>query len=149
MLPAAEAAAPPRASRVGDRVRGRRCDYDLSMIDVVAFDADDTLWHNEPIFHATESQFAELLAAYHPAEWVRERLFATEMKNLAHFGYGIKGFILSMIETALDLTESRITGGEMRRIVEWGHEMLRHPVELLDGVRETVESLTGRYGSCS
>ncbi len=115
------------------------------MIDVIAFDADDTLWHNEPIFHATEAQFAEMLAAYHPAEWVRDRLFATEMKNLGHFGYGIKGFILSMIETALDLTESRITGAEVRRIVDWGHAMLHHPVELLDGVRETVESLAGRY----
>ncbi|HEX8409683.1 MAG TPA: HAD family hydrolase [Thermoanaerobaculia bacterium] len=115
------------------------------MIDVIAFDADDTLWHNEPIFQATEAQFAEMLAAYHPAEWVRERLFATEMKNLGHFGYGIKGFILSMIETALDLTESRITGAEVRRIVDWGHEMLHHPVELLDGVRETIEALSGDY----
>ena len=115
------------------------------MIDVVAFDADDTLWHNEPIFHATESQFAAMLAAYHPAEWVSERLLATEVKNLGHFGYGIKGFILSMIETAIELTEGRITGTEVQRIIDWGHEMLLHPVELLEGVRETVESLAGRY----
>lgn len=115
------------------------------MVDVIAFDADDTLWHNEPIFHSAEMQFAEMLAAYHPAEWVRERLFATEIKNLGHFGYGIKGFILSMIETALDLTESRIGGEEIRRIIDWGHAMLQHPVELLDGVRETVESLAGNY----
>jgi len=115
------------------------------MVDLIAFDADDTLWHNEPIFQATEAQFAQLLSAYHPPEWVRERLFATEMKNLGHFGYGIKGFILSMIETALDLTESRIDGAEVRRIVEWGHDMLRQPVQLLDGVRETVEALSGRY----
>ena len=115
------------------------------MIDVIAFDADDTLWHNEPIFHSTEAQFAEMLAAYHPAEWVRDRLFATEMKNLGHFGYGIKGFILSMIETAIELTEARVTGAEVQRIIDWGHEMLHHPVELLDGVRETVESLAGRY----
>jgi putative hydrolase of the HAD superfamily len=115
------------------------------MIDVIAFDADDTLWHNEPIFHATEAQFAEMLAAHHPAPWVRERLFATEMKNLGHFGYGIKGFVLSMIETAIELTESRITGSEVQRIIDWGHEMLRQPVELLEGVRETVESLSGRY----
>ena len=115
------------------------------MVDVIAFDADDTLWHNERMFQATEAQFAELLAAYHPAEWVRERLFATEMKNLGHFGYGIKGFILSMIETALDLTESRITGAEVRRIVDWGHFMLQHPVQLLDGVRETIEALNGSY----
>jgi len=115
------------------------------MVDLIAFDADDTLWHNEPIFQATEAQFAQLLSAYHPPEWVRERLFATEMKNLGHFGYGIKGFILSMIETALDLTESRIEGAEVRRIVEWGHDMLLQPVQLLDGVRDTVEALSGRY----
>jgi putative hydrolase of the HAD superfamily len=90
------------------------------MVDVIAFDADDTLWHNERIFQATEAQFAELLAAYHPSPWVRGRLFATETKNLGHFGYGIKGFILSMIETALDLTESRISGAEIRRIVSGG-----------------------------
>ncbi|HVG23030.1 MAG TPA: HAD family hydrolase, partial [Thermoanaerobaculia bacterium] len=113
--------------------------------EVIAFDADDTLWHNEPIFHATESQFAEMLAAYHPAQWVRDRLFATEMKNLGHFGYGIKGFILSMIETAIELTEGRVSGGEVQRIIDWGHDMLRHPVELLDGVRETVEALSGEY----
>ena len=115
------------------------------MVDVIAFDADDTLWHNEPIFQSTETQFAEMLAAYHPPEWVRERLFATEIKNLGHFGYGVKGFILSMIETALDLTESRIGGAEVRRIIDWGHAMLHHPVELLDGVRETVEALAGNY----
>lgn len=115
------------------------------MVDVIAFDADDTLWHNEPIFQATEAQFAELLSAYHPQEWVRERLFATEMKNLGHFGYGIKGFILSMIETALDLTEGRIGGGEVRQIVDWGHAMLQHPIELLEGVRETVASLSGSH----
>jgi putative hydrolase of the HAD superfamily len=115
------------------------------MVDVIAFDADDTLWHNERMFQATELQFAELLSAYHPPQWVRERLFATEMKNLGHFGYGIKGFILSMIETALDLTEARIGGAEIKRIVDWGHEMLLHPVQLLDGVRETIEALNGRY----
>jgi putative hydrolase of the HAD superfamily len=115
------------------------------MFDLIAFDADDTLWHNEPIFHATESQFAAMLAAYHPAAWVSERLLATETKNLGHFGYGIKGFILSMIESAIELTEARITGAEVQRIIDWGHEMLQHPIELLDGVRETVESLHGRY----
>ena len=115
------------------------------MFDLIAFDADDTLWHNEPMFHATEAQFAEMLAAYHPAPWVSERLLATETRNLGHFGYGIKGFILSMIETAIELTEARITGVEVQRIIAWGHEMLLHPVELLEGVRETIESLNGRY----
>lgn len=115
------------------------------MVELIAFDADDTLWHNEPIFHATEKQFAEMLAAYHPAPWVHERLFATEMKNLRTFGYGIKGFILSMIETAVELTEGRIDGREVGRILDLGHEMLGHPVQLLDGVRETVEALSANY----
>jgi len=115
------------------------------MFEVIAFDADDTLWHNETVFQATERQFADLLATHHPAEWVRQRLFATEMKNLHHFGYGVKGFILSMIETAIELTEGRILGDEIHHILEWGHEMLRAPVQLLDGVRETVETLSSRH----
>ena len=113
--------------------------------DWIAFDADDTLWHNETIFHAIEMKFVALLADYHPEPWVRERLFSTEMKNLGHFGYGIKGFILSMIETAVELTEKRIGGAEVQRILDWGHEMLLHPVELLDGVRETVGTLSGDH----
>jgi len=115
------------------------------MFEVIAFDADDTLWHNETVFQATEKQFADLLATHHPAQWVRQRLFATEMKNLHHFGYGVKGFILSMIETAIELTEGRILGDEIHHILEWGHEMLRAPVQLLDGVRETVETLSSRH----
>ena len=121
------------------------CTLLSTMFEVIAFDADDTLWHNETVFQATEKQFAELLATHHPAEWVRQRLFATEMKNLQHFGYGVKGFILSMIETAIELTEGRIRGDEIHHIIQWGHEMLRAPVQLLDGVRETVETLSGRH----
>src|SRR5688572_9349309 len=112
------------------------------MFEVIAFDADDTLWHNESNFQATEKQFAAMLAAYHSEEWVRQRLFATEMRNLRHFGYGVKGFILSMIETAIELTEREIRGGEIQRIIEWGHHMLSAPVELLDGVAETIPALS-------
>lgn len=115
------------------------------MIELIAFDADDTLWHNERLFQATESQFTELLAAYHSADWVRQRLLATEIRNLGHFGYGIKGFILSMIETAIELTEQRIGGAEIQHIIDWGHAMLRAPVDLLDGVRETIEALAPDY----
>lgn len=115
------------------------------MFDVIAFDADDTLWHNESVFQATETQFADLLSAYHPPAWVRERLFATEMKNLQHFGYGVKGFILSMIETAIELTEGKARGDEIQRIINWGHEMLRAPVQLLDGVRDTIEVLSRQH----
>jgi putative hydrolase of the HAD superfamily len=115
------------------------------MFDIIAFDADDTLWHNETIFQATETQFAALLAGYHAEEWVRERLFATEMRNLAHFGYGIKGFTLSMIESAIELSGGRITGSEIQQILAWGHQMLAAPVELLDGVRETIEALAPHH----
>lgn len=115
------------------------------MIELIAFDADDTLWHNERLFQATESQFAELLADYHSSEWVSQRLLATEVRNLGHFGYGIKGFILSMIETAIELTEGRVSGAEIQHIIDWGHAMLRAPVDLLEGVRETVEALAPGY----
>jgi putative hydrolase of the HAD superfamily len=115
------------------------------MLEVIAFDADDTLWHNETVFQATEKQFTELLASYHAAEWVSERLLATETRNLHQFGYGVKGFILSMIETAIELTGGAVHGAEIERIIGWGREMLSAPIELLAGARETVESLAGRY----
>jgi len=113
------------------------------MFELIAFDADDTLWHNETQFQATAREFAGLLAAYHPADWIQDRLFATEMKNLRHFGYGIKGFTLSMIETAVELTEGRVTGAEIKTILGWGHGMLQAPIALLDGVRETIAALAG------
>ncbi len=115
------------------------------MYDVIAFDADDTLWHNEPHFHETQRRFGELLSRYHAPEWIAERLYATELRNLRHFGYGIKGFTLSMIETAIELTEGRVSGDEVRQVLEWGREMTTAPVELLDGVADTIRALAGRY----
>ena len=115
------------------------------MFDLIAFDADDTLWHNETLFQATEKEFARLLSDFHPEQWIRERLFATEMKNLRHFGYGIKGFTLSMIETAIELTEGRVSGPQIQTILGWGHEMLQAPVSLLDGVRETIVDLSSNH----
>jgi putative hydrolase of the HAD superfamily len=115
------------------------------MFDLIAFDADDTLWHNESNFQATERQFAELLGPHHDEEFVRKRLFETEMRNLRHFGYGVKGFTLSMIETAIELTSGEIRGSDIHKIVEWGREMLQAPVELLEGVRDTVEVLSRNY----
>lgn len=106
--------------------------------DLVAFDADDTLWHNETHFQSTQRRFRELLAAYHPPEWIDARLDAAERRNLAHFGYGVKGFVLSMIETAVELTEGRVSGHEVQRIIDWGREMLAAPVEVLPGVRVAV-----------
>jgi putative hydrolase of the HAD superfamily len=117
----------------------------MKRFDVVALDADDTLWHNETIFTATQTQFRTLLARYHDADWIDRRLYETETRNLRHFGYGVKGFTLSMIETAIELTEGRITGGEVQRIIDLGREMLGAPVELLDGVAETVAELATSY----
>lgn len=115
------------------------------MFEIIAFDADDTLWHNESNFQATEAQLVQMLAAYHPDEHVRQRLLETEVHNLKHFGYGVKGFTLSMIETAIELTGGEIRGSDIHRIIDWGRQMLAAPVELLDGVRETVKTLAQSY----
>ncbi len=114
-------------------------------IDVIAFDADDTLWHNEGLFVASQGKFKQLLTNYHSAEWIERKLYETEARNLAHFGYGIKGFTLSMIETAIELTEGRITGKEIEKIIGFAREMLSAPVELLDGVLETIPLVASNY----
>lgn len=115
------------------------------MFDFIAFDADDTLWHNETIFHAAHEEFRRLLSRYHDSDWIDKRLYMTEEKNLSHFGYGIKGFTLSMIETAIELTEGRISGTEVKTIIDLGKGMLGRPIELLDGVEETVKQLADFY----
>jgi putative hydrolase of the HAD superfamily len=112
------------------------------VFDVIALDADDTLWHNEPLFTQTKRKFEQLLERYHSPEWIGQKLDETEMRNIQHFGYGIKGFTLSMIETAVELTEGRITGSEIMELVRLAREMMKYPVELLDGVRETIEELS-------
>jgi putative hydrolase of the HAD superfamily len=112
---------------------------------VIAFDGDDTLWHNEMIFTMTQERFRELLLRHTPEADVDARLLETERRNLAAFGYGIKGFILSMAETAIDVTEGRIPATDIRAILEFGRAMLSHPVELLDGARATLETLAERY----
>ncbi len=114
-------------------------------LDGVALDADDTLWHNEELFRQTQAEFRRLLSNYHDDDWIEQRLYDTEMRNLAHFGYGVKSFMLSMVETALELTEGRIQGVEVQRILELGKAMLAAPVQLLDGVADTLETLAGDY----
>jgi putative hydrolase of the HAD superfamily len=111
----------------------------------IGFDADDTLWHNETLFALTQEKFRALLAPYGDATRIDDQLFATETRNLEHFGYGIKGFTLSMIETAVELTEGRIGGHEVGQIVEWGRTMLASPVELLPGVEDVVAQLGEEY----
>jgi len=108
---------------------------------VIGFDADDTLWHNENIFEHTHERYRALLAHYHDAGTVDRTLFATEMRNLELYGYGVKGFTLSAIETAIQLTAGKIRAEEIQQLIELGREMLAHPVELLDGVNETLGTL--------
>jgi len=115
------------------------------MIDTVAFDADDTLWHNEHLFQDTQKALEAIVGRYRPGEDIHDALFAVEMRNLALFGYGIKGFTLSMVEAAVQLTEQRISAAEIHEIVELGKTMMEAPVELLDGVEETLALVTGRY----
>ncbi len=115
------------------------------MIRIIGFDADDTLWRNEDIFERAHERYRALLAKYHPAAEVDRVLFDTEMRNLALYGYGVKGFMLSCVETAIRLTEGRITSGEIAEILATGREMLAHPVELLAGVAEVVPVLARDY----
>jgi putative hydrolase of the HAD superfamily len=115
------------------------------MFDVIAFDADDTLWHNEPLYRDVQQRVGELLAPYHDAAWVTQRLYETEIRNLSHYGYGAKGFTLSLIETAIEMSEGRISGAEIGQIISFTKAMLRAPVELLDGVRETIAQLAAAH----
>jgi putative hydrolase of the HAD superfamily len=115
------------------------------MFDVIAFDADDTLWHNEPIYRGAQRQALDILAHYHDRDWVERRMYETEIRNLEHYGYGIKGFTLSMIETAIELTEGRVSGAEIGRIIKLTREMFKAPVELLDGVEETISTLAASH----
>jgi putative hydrolase of the HAD superfamily len=114
-------------------------------ITVVGLDGDDTLWHNETRFNITQGEFRELLHRHAPDAAVDEHLFQTEMKNLGLYGYGIKSFTLSMIETAIQLTEGRIPATDLDVILGWGKRMLMQPTELLDGVQPALHELSNRY----
>ena len=111
----------------------------------IGFDADDTLWHNEKFYKLTQERFAQLLGEFAAPDHLGARLLAAERKNLGHYGFGIKGFTLSMIETAVEVTEGRVPGRVIQDILEAGREMLSHPVELLPGVRGVVEGLAGAF----
>ncbi len=115
------------------------------MINVIGFDADDTLWHNENLFLQTQDKFKQLLLGYHDEQWIDQRLYETEIKNLEHFGYGVKGFTLSMIETAIELTEGRIVGSEIQEIIDYARDMIDAPIEVLDHVKETLKDLSGSH----
>lgn len=114
-------------------------------IELLAFDADDTLWVNETIYLNAEEKLAGLIRPYLQFASFTDHLYQMETRNLEIFGYGIKGFLLSMIETAIELTSGRITGQEIQQIIALGKEMLAHPVELLPHVREAVIQLSAQY----
>ena len=120
-------------------------EIDYGNIKVIGFDADDTLWVNETYFRETEEKFAELLAAYETKNTIDQELFKMEMKNLPLYGYGIKGFVLSMVESALELSNNSISQETISTILNYGKRMIDHPVEVLDGVEKVLEALQAKY----
>jgi putative hydrolase of the HAD superfamily len=115
------------------------------MLKVIAFDADDTLWHNEAYFQETEQKFCALLENYLPQHTVARELLQTEIANISLYGYGIKAFMLSMIETAIRITDKQISNEAIEKIINYGREHLEKPVELIDGVEEVLKQLKGKY----
>lgn len=112
---------------------------------VIAFDADDTLFVNEPYFQETEEKFCALMSDYLSHQGLSQELFKTEIANLELYGYGIKGYILSMIEAAMRISNKTISIEVVEKITEYGKELLQKPIELLDGVEETLQALSGKY----
>jgi len=114
----------------------------FSNIKVVSFDADDTLWVTEPFYRETEAEFCKLLSNFHTEEFVNEQLLKTELKNLKLYGYGAKGFVLSLVETALRITENKLGQETIGQIIELGKKLLNKPLELINGVEEILKYLS-------
>lgn len=117
----------------------------MARITTIGFDADDTLWHNERFFRVTQERFRTLLADHAEPDHLDERLLAAERRNIGHYGFGIKGFVLSMIETAIEVTEDRVPASVIRELIEAGQDMLSHPIELLPHAREAVETASNDH----
>lgn len=120
-------------------------EVDYSKIKVIGFDADDTLWVNETYFRDTEEKFAKLLEGYETKNTIDQELFKMEMKNLSLYGYGVKGFMLSMVESALALSNGKVSSAVLDQVLQLGKEMILQPVELLDGVEEVLQKLSKNY----
>lgn len=114
-------------------------------LSTIAFDADDTLWHSERVFKLTEERFASLLADHAESEGLSARLLETERRNLQYYGFGRKGFVLSMIETAIDVTGGKVPTAILKDLIDLGRDMVAHPIEILPDVRETLEAVAARY----
>ena len=117
----------------------------MPRLTTIGFDADDTLWHNEQFYRLTEKHFTELLADHADHDHLSERLLEAERRNIALYGFGIKGFTLSMIETAIEVSEGRAPASVIKAILDAGRDLMRHPVEPLAHARETLEALAGTY----
>ena len=111
----------------------------------IGFDADDTLWHNERFFKLTQDRFETLLSEYSDKSRLHDRLIAAERRNIGHYGFGVKGFVLSMIETAIEVTDGAVPGHVIQKLLEAGQDMLAHPIELLPHVQATVEALADSH----
>ncbi len=120
-------------------------EIDYGGIKAIGFDADDTLWVNETYFRETEEKFADLLEGYETKNKIDQELFKMEMKNLELYGYGIKGFMLSMIESAMEISNNQVSQATITEILNLGKKMIIHPVELLSGVKEVLKQLNGKY----
>src|SRR5258708_6672912 len=114
-------------------------------LSTIGFDADDTLWQNEQLFKLTQARFAQLLAEHGEAAEIEQKLFDAETRNLRHYGYGIKGFTLSMIETAIEVTDGRVSAAVIGEILASGRAMLSHPIETLPHARQTLNRLAQSY----
>lgn len=110
----------------------------------IGFDADDTLWHNERVFQMTQARFAALLSDFADPGHLDQCLLATERRNLGQYGFGVKGFVLSMIETAIQVTDQKVPAHIIEQLLQAGREMLAHPIELLPHARDCIESLAPR-----
>jgi putative hydrolase of the HAD superfamily len=117
------------------------------MLELIGFDGDDTLWHSEGYYQAAGAEFRAILGNYIDVTdgHVHDSVLSTERRNLKLFGYGAKGMTLSMVETAIAMTDARIAARDIHRIVELGKTVLEHPVELLPGIREAVEAVAARH----
>lgn len=111
----------------------------------IGFDADDTLWQNETFFRLTQDRFTGLLRDFAEPDHLHERLLAAEKRNIGRYGFGVKGFVLSMIETALEVTDQRVPATVIGEILDAGRDMLAHPIELLPHAREAVETLASSH----
>lgn len=112
---------------------------------IIAFDADDTLWHNEPYFDEAQAKFCELFADYASKQEILQLILSHQVKNLPLYGFGIKAFTLSMIDAALELTNHQISGQGIQKIIDIGRDLLQKPVELLPEVEDVLQQLKGKY----